>query len=70
MLKIGDLVATRNIRSYFTAPEAKGWAEYKAEKNKNMVFMYLGQEPADETRPINPDIILNKMGWKIVMPKK
>ena len=70
MLKIGDLIATRNIRSYFTSPEARGWGEYKAEKSKNMVFMYLGQEPTNGTQPINPDIILNKMGWKIVMPKK
>ena len=65
MLKVGDVVATRYIRSYFKTPETKGWAGYKAEKGKNMVFLYLGQEPIDNSQNINPDEILRKLGWKI-----
>lgn len=65
MLKVGDVVATRNIRAYFTAPEAKGWGEYKAEKGNNMAFLYLGQEPIDGSNPLNPDEVLKKMGWEL-----
>ncbi len=68
MLKVGDIVPTRNIRAYFTNKEAKGWGEYKAEKGKNMTFLYLGQEPQNGTKNINPDEVLKKLGWTITSP--
>ena len=61
MLKVGKCVTTRNIRHYWN----KNWLEFKAEKGKNMVFLYLGQEPVDGSNPIEPDKVMESMGWKL-----
>ena len=64
MLKVGDIIVTRNVRVYFRTKEAKGWGEYKAEKGKYMTFVYFGQEPMNGTKPINVDEVLNQLGWE------
>lgn len=61
MLQVGKAVSTQNIRHYVS----NGWLEYKAEKGKNMVFLYLGQEPTDNSQDIIPDEALKKMGWQL-----
>lgn len=65
-MKVGDIITTRNIRHYFTGKEAKGWAEYKAEKGKNMAFLYLGQEPKDGSEPLDIDKRMKELGWTII----
>ncbi len=60
---VGDIITTRNIRHYFEAKKAKGWKEYKAETGKNMVFLYLGQEPKDGSKPLNIGRAMNELGW-------
>lgn len=64
-MKIGDLISTTNIRHYFQGKEARGWGEYKAEKGKYMVFLYLGQEPKDGSKLLNPDDGLRALGWQM-----
>lgn len=61
-MKPGDLILTSHIRNYFW-PE-KGWAGYKAEKDEAFVFIFLGTEPRDSSRPLDPIKKLNELGWK------
>jgi len=60
MLQVGGCVSVRNIRHY----SGKNWFEFKAEEDKKMVFLYLGQEPKDGSNPLNPDEALGKLGWE------
>lgn len=64
MLKIGDCISTRNIRPYFTSKSASGYLEYKSEKGKHMVFIYLGQELKDGSANLDLEKALTKLGWK------
>jgi len=60
MLKVGGCVSVRNIRHY----SGKNWFEFKASKDKQMVFLYLGQEPKDGSELLRPDDVIKSMGWK------
>jgi len=61
MMKVGDCVSTRNIRHY----SGTSWFGFKAEKDKQMVFLYLGQEPKDGSLPLRPDDALKALGWHL-----
>lgn len=60
-MKVGDVIRTRNVRSYFGNPEIRGHAEFKAPKGEMFVLLLLGTESKD--KPLDPDARLEELGW-------
>lgn len=70
-MKIGDIIRTRNIRAYFSGPNAKGWAEFAVDKERSpsmknvFVLMMLGTEPLQCSQDMTLDCQrqLNALGF-------
>ena len=60
-MKPGDLIQTSSIRIQYW-PE-KGWDQYTANKKEGYVFIFLGVEPRDGSKPLDPNKRLNELGW-------
>ena len=60
-MKPGDVIYTSHIRDYFY-PE-KGYVEYKADKKEEFIFVFIGVEPRDGSKPLDPNKRLNELGW-------
>jgi hypothetical protein len=62
-LNIGDL-ANMTACSVVRGTKADNIRlSYKAKRGRRMVFLFLGDEPDDGSRPIDGEAILNTMGW-------
>ena len=70
-MKIGDVIRTRSVRSYVSGPEAKGWAEFMADRERKpskknvFVLMLLGMEPLQcgEDKALDCERQLNALGF-------
>lgn len=70
-MEIGDVIRTRNIRAYFAGPEARGWAEFVADKERKrenktvFVLLFLGMEKLVSTAVEALDVKrqLNALGY-------
>jgi hypothetical protein len=64
-MDIGDVVTTKSIKVLFDGALAKGYLNYKADKEKVLVFMFMGTEDeAPDGEKINGDELFDLMGWK------
>ena len=66
-MKIGDVVATNSIRAIIPpvpdGPWGGGWADIVSDKDRQMIFLFLGAEPKDGTDPLDPNEMLKALGW-------
>lgn len=62
---VGDVITTKSIKVLFDNDIAKGSLNYKADKNKVFVFMFMGTEDeAPDGHKINGDEVFDVLGWK------
>ncbi len=61
-MKPGDVVYTTHIRASFPGMTF----DYSAGKKDRFVFIFLGSEPRDGSKPIDPLERLNELGWELV----
>jgi hypothetical protein len=70
-MKIGDLIKTRHVRSYFVGKEARGWAEFrtdngtrKRDEKQGFVLLLLGIEKlhCDDGEQLDTKHQLNSLG--------
>ena len=61
-MKSGNVILTSHIR----AIEPGISFDYSSGKKDYFVFIYLGIEPKDGSKPLDPIKILNELGWELV----
>lgn len=67
-LGVGDVVRVARIRTVAVAGMREAgwiWLDFKPPKGRRFVFLLLGDEPADESEPINPTEALKALGWTL-----
>ena len=61
-MKPGEVIYTTHIRASFPGMTF----DYSAGKKDYFVFILLGVEPKDGSKPLDPIKRLNELGWELV----
>lgn len=62
-LNQGDVVCTRKITRWIAGPHYAWTTEFSAAKGQHLVFLYLGWQPKDGSKPLDAVQALKNMGW-------
>lgn len=66
-MRPGDIITTTYIRATFN--NGKAWAGYKASKDENFVFIFLGTEKRDGSNQMDILQTMRNMGWDTDHPE-